>query len=231
MEAKKTDTSSQEIKISRKMFVGTIIGAVVILAVILGLIFFSPFESGSSSTSDGEVVAKVNGQAIYQGDVDKLKTSLQTQSPLPLEDSAVIEQLVVQNILLQQAEDEDITITTQEAEDEVSKVLSKNGRTLEDFKVQLTASKLNYETVLEDFKKQLQIQKLIEAHVEIRDVTDAEALAYYESNKAVLFQGAVPPAYETVKEQLKEYIKQQNSQPKLLEYVQSLKQTADIELL
>lgn len=222
----------KEISINKRLFFGVIAG-VVIVFIAFALLFFNPFKTQSTSTGSapGAIVAKVNGQAIYQQDVQKIKDSLQTQSQIPVTDTDARERIIVKLALLQKAEEAGIKVTDAEAETKINQLIVQNGLTLEQFKAQLAAANVKYEDALSDYKESLEIEKLVTQEVGLKEIADSEAKDYYEKNKLLLFGNTTAPKYETIASQVKTLLQQQQSGDKIAAYVKSVRDAAEVEIL
>ena len=158
-------------------------------------------------------LAVVNGEPIYQEEVDQLKQQMQEN------ESVILEQLIAQKLLLQEAEKQGIQVRDQKAEEQISTLLQEQGMTVQGFKSQVGA---RYETILEQQKDQIMLKKLAAQSANL-SVSDQELQMVFEQNS---FENMT---YSQVEPQLREMIKQQKEQQVLGQLAQQLRSDAEIE--
>ncbi|HEY8458736.1 MAG TPA: SurA N-terminal domain-containing protein [Blastocatellia bacterium] len=167
----------------RKTLLPTIILSVSFLASSCG-------EANSSVGAGGgdEVAATVNGEKILIKDVDRVvaqqfgQENQLTQLQQAMARIQVLDNLITQEALYQQAKKENIVTT----EDEINKAIQnskvENALTEEQFQEELRKSNLTEAQFRESIKKQLSIQKLIENAYGKINVLDQEVSTYYNAN-------------------------------------------------
>ncbi|MEH7383565.1 peptidylprolyl isomerase [Bacillus sp. JJ1533] len=123
-----------------------------------------------------DVVASVNGVEIER---DELHTSLEK-----FYGSQVLDTLITNKIIEQEAEKEKITVSDKEIDEEMQVLIDSYGG--EDvFTNAIEASGVTRTEVEEDIKQFIQTKKLLEPRI---DITDEELKTYFEENKDTFSQ-------------------------------------------
>lgn len=201
------NTHSPKSKTSFKRFATKRNIIIVLLLVLLGagIYFFRSYL----------IAATVNGQPISRLEVIQ---ELEKQSG-----KQVLESMVTKNLILQEMEKKNITVTQDEVSAEIKKIeeaLSSQGRTLNDA---LEMQGLNRA----ELEEQLKIQKMIEKlFAKDAVVSDAEVQAYLEENKDAL---PADQDEETLKTTIKEQLKQQKLSEKFQKWLEELQKQAKID--
>lgn len=161
------------------------------------------------------IAATVNGQPISRLQVVQ---ELEKQSG-----KQTLESLVTKNLILQEMEKKNITVSNEEVASEIKKIedaLKQQGRTLSDALSQQGLTR-------PELEEQLKIQKMIEKLFS-KDavVSDKEVEAYIEENK-----DALPADQEesVLKTTIKEQLKQQKLTTKFQTWLEGLQKQAKIE--
>ncbi|MBU0466282.1 MAG: hypothetical protein KJ718_04425 [Nanoarchaeota archaeon] len=173
----------------------------------------------------------VNDEYFLQGDVQQVKAMLEAQTKKQVGEDAALERAVSDVLVLQEAQRRGISVTDEEAEQHLEQVIAKQGLTLEKVKGDITSKGESYEKSLENYKDLVIIERVIKDVTSDIEVSDEEARAYYDAKKDVLFTGAVVMPYENIAGQLKLALAQQKQQQEFSDFVNSLKESADIEYL
>lgn len=182
----------------------------------------SPEEDPVEQEQDDSVAAEVNGEEILMSDVEQIQQMAQQQGQ-QVDEATVAEQLVDQKLLIEEAKDRGLEVSTEEAEDFVEESVSAQGMTLEDVKSQVGDE---FSTLLEEQKEQLLIQKLLDDEGGNLTVTDEEIEEFYEENKQMLGNSSL----EEVKPELEPMIEQQKQQEIITSLSEELKEDAEIEM-
>jgi len=149
----------EKIFASKKTLVILAILAVVAIAVFIFL------------STRSEVVAKVGSESLTK---DDLYTFFVEQNG-----EAALDTLITKNLIKQEVEKENITVTSEEIDAELQELIDSYGGE-ETFEQQLTASGLTQEDIKEDIEVNLQIEKILEPQIEI---TEEEMQTYFDENK------------------------------------------------
>jgi len=188
----------------------------------------SDVENIPTEPITGSVVAIVNDEEIKSEDVAAVQQALLQQGQQISEDDA-LEQAINQKVLEQKIKQENIVVTTEEAESVIEQQLAMQGATLDDYKQQVESMGSSYEVELENIKNQIATQQFLESQLEGQtfDVTEEEAQEFYEMHKAQSPE-EVPP-YEELQAQIIATLEQQKQQEVTSSIIQELRTTANIE--
>ena len=145
---------------------------------------------------------------------------------------------LIDNVLLEQAaEESDITLT-QEEKDEIyeqqkSQILQQNQINEEQFLSILEQQGYeNEEAYKKEFSNnpQIKINQLIEQEVLANiEISEEELKEAYEQNKDALEQSGQDASYEEIKPQLEQMLKQQQQRQAIQQYLEQLREDAEIE--
>jgi multidrug efflux pump subunit AcrA (membrane-fusion protein) len=176
----------------------------------------------------GNVVATVNDEEIKSEDVVAVQQLLLQQGQQISEDDA-LEQVINQKVLEQKVQQENIVVTTEEAESLIEQQLAIQGATLDDYKQQVESMGVSYEAELENIKNQIATQQFLESQLEGQtfDVTEEEAQEFYEMYKAQSSEEV--PSYEELQPQIITTLEQQKQQEAISIIIQGLRATANVE--
>lgn len=215
-------------------------------------------ENAEQQEGQGEVVAEVNGEEITQEDLAKQanvnqllqQISQVDQSFVQLlanseEGNAVLEEYqtqqldsLINNVLLeQQVEEEDITLSESEADEfyqqQKESILQNNNMSEDEFKSALKEQGYESESEYKDEimeNPQFKINKLIEEKVASDvDISEEELKEEYEKNKENFQQQDEDVSFEDVKPRLEQMLVQQKQSQQVNEYLEELKDDAEIE--
>ncbi|MFW5991216.1 MAG: hypothetical protein ACOCQX_03220 [Candidatus Nanoarchaeia archaeon] len=152
-------------------------------------------DSQPASSEEG-VAAVVNGEEVHQTEVDMMREQLSMQGTR-LNDSAVLQQVIAQKLLIQKAKAEGFEVTDEEAEKELSKVLEERGSSSEDLKSQIPEGQ--YNELLERQKEQMALMQLAQGLV---NVTEEDVQKAYEESDLgnVSFEEAEPKIRDALEE-------------------------------
>jgi peptidyl-prolyl cis-trans isomerase C len=96
----------------------------------------------------------------------------------------VLEGMIVERLLDEQVKKANITITDGDINDRISEIITQQGMSIDGFKAMLQMQGQDFEQVKQQMKQGLAYEKFMDRQVGAMEVNDAEALAYYEGNKA-----------------------------------------------
>ncbi len=169
-----------------KLLIIALVGILLLVLVTYNSDFFSDLFSFDT------VVATVNGVEItesnLQEEIEKLpayyKTGAIDEKTLR---SAILEQLIARELLLGEAENKGITVSSAELEETIANITAEAQVTLEELEQKLGEQNITIKEFRETIEKQIIMNKLIEQQV-LADVgvTEEELLSYYESQKETL---------------------------------------------
>lgn len=175
-----------------------------------------------------EIIAEVNGMPVIKKEVLKAQEYAKAASGRVIEDSAALEKIISDKLILEDAEKEGFSLTIEETEQKISEILSTQDMSLEDFKARVEAREDNYEEEIENYRQQFIIESFIKQKAEEIEITDEQTLAYYNENKDQMFTGEVALSFEEVSMQLREAMSKELSQETLASYIWKLRENANV---
>ncbi|OFV98355.1 MAG: hypothetical protein A3F68_12570 [Acidobacteria bacterium RIFCSPLOWO2_12_FULL_54_10] len=159
--------------------------------ILAGLILISAVMAGCGGSSrTPEAAAQVNGKAILRADVERQFT-LRTQDmpEKPQGDAAtlarleILREMIVEEIMLQKAEDLQLAPTDTELEAEFK--LLRGESTDEEFQKTMTERGWTEMDLRNEMRRNLSMQKLVQSQLSAKvQVTPEEMSKFYEENKA-----------------------------------------------
>jgi hypothetical protein len=202
-------------------------------------------DTDDTNSEVPEIVATVNGVDILQEDYleayNQMKLSYEQQGVdftseegialiAQIEEGAM-DRLIQKEVLIQATKDAGVSVTTEEAQLEIENIKSQYPSE-EDFQKVLEDNQLTEELLLELFVEEMSIEAYINSNIEIDAVTDAEALEQYEIYLAQI-EGtedeANAPAFEEVKDALKEQMSEGREQEKIYQFIDQLIEDSEVE--
>ncbi|HJW85606.1 MAG TPA: peptidylprolyl isomerase [Candidatus Brocadiaceae bacterium] len=156
-----------------------------------------PAAEAKKAEGDGKVVATVNGENIYQNEVDKVLHRFGPQVPqeqIPTATKQILDGLITQKLILQFVRDSKIQVDAAAIEVELNKVR-------EDIKSNPGLAGQTLEQVLEkhggsidDMKKDITMFLSMEKYLS-KDVDDTKIKAYFEQHKSVYAETEVKASH------------------------------------
>ncbi|MBD3163695.1 hypothetical protein GF323_00680 [Candidatus Woesearchaeota archaeon] len=209
--------------------------AVAVIAVfIIGIVIYS-FQGNDQQQEQQEisdegnelqdnVLAVVNGQEIYQNQVDSVKSAIQQRGGQPKTDEEVLQQLISTTLLLQYADRLNITVPDAAVGTKLDYDLRKQGTSLSDVQQQLSAE--NFNSLVSQYRQQLTLETLARSLVNI-SVPDEQAMDFFEENKANLVENQ-SVRYEDVEPNLKDFMESMIIDNMLNDIANQLRNQSDI---
>lgn len=200
-------------------------------------------ESGQQSTpqqpsapitaqgGENTIVAEVNGEEILLGEVQEAQAVIQAQSGQMVQESALLDQLVTKELLLQEADDRGVSVTRQEAQSSLEQQITQNGMTIDQFKQRLQSQDSTYDETLALYQDQITIDALLQEEIASTEVTvsDSEAQTFFDENiDSIKNQLGEDAAFEDVSDLIKNTITQQKQQGIVTDFISQLKSDAEI---
>ncbi len=176
----------------------------------------------------GDVAAVVNGEDITSEEVSEFQQTVLQQGQ-QISEEEVLEELINQKVLEQKVQQENIVVTSEEAESAIEQQLAMQGMTLDDYKQQLESMGLSYESELENIKDQIATQTYLNTQLEGEtfNVSEEEAQEFYEMYK--LQSPEDVPSYEELESQIIATLQQQKQQEAISSLIQELRADANVE--
>jgi foldase protein PrsA len=148
-------------------------------------------------TGCAKAAASVNGNEIKSSEVDFYIDFIKTQNPelagpgneetLKMIEFQVTEALVINKLLEAYAQQNDMAVTEQEYENELSKLKAMHA-TEEEFLQELKANNLTMEFLSKELRMQVLRNKVFDKETADVIATETEMLEYYENNKDIYFK-------------------------------------------
>ncbi len=185
----------------------------------------------TGSDSGNPVIAEVNGQEIHLQELQEAQAIIQAQSGQMVDGSALLDQLITKELLLQEAESRDISVTPQEAETTLEQQITQNGLTVDQFKQRLQTQGTTYQETLVLYQEQITIDELLADEVSSSDlsVSDSEAESFFDENlDAIKGQFGEDTVYEDISDLIKNTVLQQKQQGLVTDLVDQLKSDAEV---
>lgn len=218
---------------SKKMNKYVLPGIIVALVVLLGVVFFAGFGNDGFVVGQDEVVAVVNDEEIRMSQVEETSERYQKQG-VALEQSDVVEQMIVRTLLLQEADNKGVSVSESEAEQVLNQQLMQQGFNQQELEAELADVGMDYDSLLEEFRENLIIEELSEQEINMDDMTvsESEAREYFEENREMLVSFGMDEnvTFEEMSDLIVQLLAQERRQQIFGQYVQQLMAEADIEI-
>ncbi|TDL32550.1 hypothetical protein E2R51_07645 [Jeotgalibacillus sp. S-D1] len=188
-----------------------------------------------------EVVAVVNDQEIlgedYNAALGQVQGQMQQAGQDPTSKEAAeqvktqtLDTLVNQTLILQKAEEAELTASEEEIDEEYNAFQEQFGGE-EAMNEMLEAEGMKPEALREQIAESIKFEKYINETVPTEEVTEKEIQEYYDQAAAQSKEsGQEMPPLEEVSENIKTGLEQQKQQEKLAQHVEELKADASIDL-
>ncbi len=186
MKAQKIGSNKPQLHTREKIFIGILS----LLLIVVVVFIFLPQLKTELSTSGNILLAKVNGEQIFQSDLDARWRSLPVQYRMSSNQTALLEDLINEKLLLQECEKKNIVVNDSEVQKFIELQLKNTGLTLEKYKASLEKNNESFDVNFERYRTQLLMAKLLssvtnESSLEIND-NDIET--FYHNNIEEFYQ-------------------------------------------
>lgn len=184
----------------------------------------------SAQTGENPVIAEVNGEEIHLQELRQVEATAQAQTGQGVESTVLLDQLITNKILLQEAENRNISVTTQEAKASLEEQIVQNGMEVDQFKESLQAQGTTYDDTVDLYQEQLTINELlIDETSSGSAVSESEKESFFDENiDTIKGQFGDDVAYEDVADRIEATILQQKQQGAVMEFVNQLRGNAEI---
>jgi len=152
-----------------------------------------PTNAPSSVVTVDRVIAVVNDEAVTQYELDDARRVVQQQlkqqkvqpPPADVLDKQVLERLITQRALLQQAKEDGVKIDDSQVERAIQRIATENKLSAEEFRKLLAQENIPYAKYRDDIRNEMVVQRLREREVDSKvQVSDAEVDQYLATLKA-----------------------------------------------
>ncbi|MEE9525319.1 MAG: peptidylprolyl isomerase [Candidatus Woesearchaeota archaeon] len=137
-----------------------------------------------------EVAANVNGNEITVNEMEEqydfffFLTGYPESYKQVIDMNTFLNQMINEELLLQEAAKNRISVLDKEVEEELSEIVSRSLISKDEFEIQLNQAGFSMKTLFDYYKKQMIIKKLLDDEFVNISVSDADAKLYYDANKA-----------------------------------------------
>lgn len=183
-----------------------------------------------SEIEKNPIIAEVNGEEIRQDEVNDVVTAGFSQGQM-LDVTSALEMIVTKILLLEEAQNRNVVISTDEAEGKLTTSYVQNGFSKEEFEEKIIALGTTYEETLDKFREELIINKMLTDEISNVDiqVSDKEVKTFFEENNDMIkTQFGNSTVINDVSSQIKDNLFQQKRQQIALDFVEDLKNKAVI---
>lgn len=221
-------------KLNKKLVLG-IGSGVAATVIIVSVLMFMPTEITSDDVdivpqSDNPIVAEINDEVIRLDEVEDTIDTYLSQGQ-QLGKSAALDRIIVETLLIDEAETRDIAVTLDEAEEQLTSTYKQSGLTKAQFEQRLEQLGTTYDKTLEMYKDQLIINELLSQELSDTEITvsDQEAKLFYDQNSDMIkSQMGNATVFEDVSPQIKNTLQQQKQQQFVSDFIEELKDDAMI---
>jgi hypothetical protein len=172
-----------------------------------------------------EVIAKVNGEEIYQKQFENLENQYLAQYGEVPARSAVIEQLVTEKLLLQSAKESGIVVKEEEFQKTLNDYLNITGKTEADFKETLNNDGIDWNDFEKSTINQIYIMKYINETISSKVVISETMI------QEIYDQVGAEQPLEEIRQQIEMFARIQQQNLLLKELTDQLKSVAEIEII
>ncbi len=217
-----------------KSIIGITGGSIVVI--IAAVFLFMPgiipndLKPTDSESKTNPVVAEINGQEIRLDEVKETVDSAMTQGQR-LDSITALDRIITKTLLLEEAQQRDISVTVNDASDELTTMYEQNGLTEEQFDERLNQLGVTYDQTLQLYHEQLIINEMLAVEVANAnlEVTDEEANVFFEENiEMIQSQLGSNVNFEQIESQIQNTVLQQKQQQFISEFIEDLRGDATI---
>ena len=212
-----------------------IIAGIAAVAVLATVVVLMTAGAPDDDAAPGNLVlATVNGEEITAGEVARIQQRMLRWDNIVVEEEEVLEQLIVERVLYQEAKREGYEPTLEETEWEVRMAMTDTGMQVEELYARLAEEGLPYLEYLEERRVQLAIVMFVDDAVEVPEVTEEEVTEFYEYYKEYygqLFPGEEPPPFEEMRDTVISVLEEQRQEEAVSLFVAQLRKQADIQYM
>lgn len=177
---------------------------------------------------------KVNGELITAQDVEKQYDLIPPENKKNITRNLVLESLISQKIMLQEASQKGVTATDKEVDQYLDKVRSFTKLNETSLEEEIVASGSTLKEYRKSVKELLTLSKLLEKELNLKNVkaSDADVNDYIQKNREGyqdFFDENDPELEDMLQNRIKAQLTQEKQQALVNDYLESLKQKAKIE--
>lgn len=164
-----------------------------ILIILIAIAFVSmkyiPKNTPEQNVTENITLVRVNGEPILKSFFDSQWDEIPVQTKMNMTRSQLMEQIISENLLLQKAKRENISVSDEEIDAFIKNQLQQTGVSLEQYEKILAKQGTNIDNMKAVYKKQLEVAKLFEKTVSENITSNEEEInQYYTSHKKDFLQ-------------------------------------------
>ena len=162
-----------------------VLSAIVVVAIVFAL--FLIFKEVSPGGETSKVAAVVNGEPIYNAELEQRFGLLSTTSAPSITMEETLNAMIEERLLVQEAKKNDLSASDAEVDALLGQIMISNGITLEELKVDLAERGSSYEELYSFYRNSLTVNKLVNQTILSNTTVNEEELrSFYETNKEFL---------------------------------------------
>ena len=155
----------------------------IIIAAVVVVVFVAIVLAAKYLKPNNQVAATVNGDKIMKEDVLKVYLNVPPEYRQVITAESILEGMIIEKLLVQEAEKKGISVSDEEVDAYVESVLSENKMTEEDLLQSLEENRMTLEDLKNSFKDQITIKELLDTTVLLDlEVDDKVVEDYYNEN-------------------------------------------------
>lgn len=225
-------------KKEKKNMIWIVLGVVLVLLIAIGLYFtlknsklFSNKKISNSESSNlnlnEELLVEIDGEKITTKDLNNYLNSVPKELRSQVDVPRAINDLIIQKLFLNDAKLKGLKIDESEINKVFDSYIAQMNMTKEQFKQQLEAQGIDYNSYYDNLKLIITLNKYMEEYL-LNQVTvsEEEVKEFYEQMQMFLGNAT----YDEVKTDLELYLKQMKFQEHLIQYLETLKSKANIKI-
>lgn len=173
-------------------------------------------------------LARVNGVEIMKSEVTSTKALLEKQYQQEIEEKIVLEQLISQKLLLDEAKNREYILSKDEAINQLILSLESQNSSLEQFKQELTTQQTSFDKVIDYYIEQTGMNSLTLELTSNITVSEEDVSLFYEENPSFFVQENKTVSLEDSFEEIELFLMESIARQRMSEFVNELRLDAEI---
>lgn len=192
-----------------------------------------PPTQPSEDSSGNPVIAEVNDSEIRLEKLEGVQATMRAQAGQEVDAMTLVDQLITNELLLQEANSRDISVSRDEARSALEQQITQGGMTVEDYDEILQDQGTTFDETVSFYQEQFTIDQLVDDVVSSGDfaVSESEIEEFFDDNiDAIKGQFGEDVTYEDVSDIIESTIMQQKQQSVMTELIDQLRNDAEITI-
>jgi len=212
---------------------------IIVVLIVLGASAWLFLGNSKLPTGNSGVVATVNSEEITRADFNTLQTQVATAQNIDLKtldadaktqfETQIVDTLVSQALLRQAIADSEMTVTDEQVDAQIETTKGQF-ETEEAYMAALKTGNLTEDQLRTNIRTELLTQAYLEQELKLSAVTANETEITTAYEQADFGEGEVPPLAE-VRAQVEAFVIQQKQQALVNQFVETLRESAEVEIL